>query len=401
MRKKKSLWLDNVKNTVTMTGLPQSARAILCMGDRSKGPFSVNMSEPSESYLTLSQQPSILLTEPTRPLIVLDLHGTLCSVVREPATRRTTGCYQRPKLEILMEYLMRYYEVAIWSSGRPESVEFLSEMFKPNLENIKLTWTRKNFNLSKEDYRENVLTMKNLDRLWSHIMDEKIYYPRVFNATNTILLDDSFKKCVLQPHNCVIVRQFEHSDKMFKVYGDNEIDFLMPYLERARHQSNIANWMRRNPYVGVHPAETTALNSFEAKYFGLNQAVLATNDKREDIAQTKDMTTRTTRREHKHVTDNDVTSADRPVVPPQALGDPRTEGNGHNITSMQYPIISPATPIQEPKTAAGNTVARMEFPIVAPAVSNGNNQLPNEPTSQPKDFEDLFQKIFSKPISFS
>ncbi|KAI8575448.1 hypothetical protein K450DRAFT_261770 [Umbelopsis ramanniana AG] len=356
------------------------------------------MSEPSESYLTLSQQPSILLTEPIRPLIVLDLHGTLCSAVREPVTRRTTGCYERPKLETLMEYLMRYYEVAVWSSGRPESVEFLSEIFKPNLKKIKLTWTRKNFNLSREDYRENVLTLKDLNQLWSHIAEEKIYYPRVFNATNTILLDDSFKKCVLQPHNCVIVRQFEHSDKMFKAYGDNEIDFLIPYLERARHQSNIANWMRRNPYVGVHPAETTALNSFDAKYFGLNQAIPPTNDKRADIAHTEDSTTRNNKKEHRHGTDNNVTSTDRPVVPPQALRDPRTDGT---VTSTQYPIISPATSIAEPENAAESTVTRMEFPIVAPSITNGDSQLPNGPKSQPEDFEDLFQKIFSKPISFS
>ncbi|CAO3686817.1 unnamed protein product [Umbelopsis ramanniana] len=360
------------------------------------------MSEPSELYLVLSQQPSILLTEPIRPLIVLDLHGTLCSVVREPATRKTTGCFQRPKLDILVEYLIKYYEVAIWSSGRPESVDFLSEMFKPHSKSIKLTWTRKNFNLSSEDYYENVLTVKDLNQLWSHIVDQKTYHPRVFNATNTILLDDSFKKCVLQPHNCVIVRQFEHTDKMYKAYGDNEIDFLIPYLERARHQSNIANWMRRNPYVGVHPAETTALNSMDAKYFGLNQAIPATNDKREDIAHTKDLNTKSRRKEHKHITENDVTSADCPAIPLQAVGDARTAGNDSNIMSMQYPIISPASSKEDPISATSNTVTRMDFPIVAPAVTNEDNQKPaNGLTSQPKDFEDLFQKIFSKPISFS
>ncbi|KAI9280561.1 HAD-like domain-containing protein [Umbelopsis sp. AD052] len=358
------------------------------------------MTEPSESYLALSQQPSILLTEPIRPLIVLDLHGTLCSAVREQETRRTTGCYKRPKLDTLMQYLMRYYEVAIWSSGRPESVEFLSEIFKPNLHKIKLTWNRKNFNLSREDYRENVLTLKDLNQIWAHIVDERVYYPRVFNATNTILLDDSFKKCVLQPHNCVIVREFEHTDKMYKAYGDNEIDFLIPYLERARHQSNIANWMRRNPYVGVHPAETTALNSFDAKYIGLNQAKPATKEMRADIAHTEEVDTKTNRKEHRHVTDTNVTSIDRPAVPPQ--GGPSTDVNDHNTTNTQFPIISPATPIAEPNNAASNTVTRMEFPIVAPSMPNADSQLPNGPkNSQPQDFEDLFQKIFSKPISFS
>lgn len=360
------------------------------------------MYEPSASYLALSQQPSILLTQPVRPLIVLDLHGTLCSVVREPATRRTTGCFQRPKLDILLEYLIKYYEVAIWSSGRPESVDFLSEMFKPYTKHIKLTWTRKNFNLSNADYKENVLTVKDLNQLWKHIVNDKTYHPRVFNATNTILLDDSFKKCVLQPHNCVIVRQFEHTDKMYKAYGDNEVDFLIPYLERARHQSNIANWMRRNPYVGVHPAETTALNSTDAKYFGSVQATPATNDTREDMAHTTDVNNKRQKKEHGNVTENNVTSTDRLAIPLQAVGDSRNTGNDRNITTMQYPITSLASSEEETKSTAGNAVTKMDFPIVAPTEANGgNSNAATVLTSQPKDFEDLFQKIFSKPISFS
>ncbi|KAH8554732.1 HAD-like domain-containing protein [Umbelopsis sp. PMI_123] len=359
------------------------------------------MSEPSESYLTLSQQPSILLTEPIKPLIILDLHGTLCSVVREPATRRTTGCYQRPKLDILLDYLMKYYEVAIWSSARPESVEFLSEMFKPKLENIKLIWTRNHFNLSKEDYRENVLTLKNLNRLWSHITKEKVYYPRVFNATNTILLDDSFKKCVLQPHNCVIVRQFEHTDKMFRAYGDNEIDFLIPYLERARHQSNIANWMRRNPYVGVNPAETTALNSFNAKYFGLDQSIQATttSEKRKEVEHITNTTSWPKREDRKHVADSSEIRTEVSIISSQSLED--RSMSEQNVTTTEYPVISPTSLTEDLKYGADSTVTRIEFPIVAPASINSENVPPSGAKPKSKDFEDLFQKLFSKPISFS
>ncbi|KAG2181066.1 hypothetical protein INT43_008648 [Umbelopsis isabellina] len=222
---------------------------------------------PSEQYLAICQHPSILLSDPTKPLIVLDLHGTLCHAERIPETRRTVGCYVRPNFDAFMDYLIRYFEVAIWSSGRPESVKFLSEIFdKEHLKKIKLIWTRDNFGLNHADYKENVLTYKDLDRLWEHVVEKRVYYPKVFNASNTILLDDSFKKCAMQPYNCAILRTFDPDDRMYKVYGDNELRFLIPYLERARHQSNIANWMRRNPYVSIHPAETSALNYFEARY---------------------------------------------------------------------------------------------------------------------------------------
>lgn len=207
------------------------------------------------------------LSDPTKPLIVLDLHGTLCHAERIAESRRTVGCFVRPNFEAFMDYLIKYFEVAIWSSGRPESVKFLAEIFdKDHLKKIKLIWTRDNFGLNRADYKENVLTYKDLDRLWEHIAEKRVYHPKVFNVSNTILLDDSFKKCAMQPYNCAILRTFDSDDRMYKVYGDNELQFLIPYLERARHQSNIANWMRRNPYVSIHPAETSALNYFDAKY---------------------------------------------------------------------------------------------------------------------------------------
>lgn len=303
--------------------------------------------------MTLSQQPSILLTEPTRPLIILDLHGTLCSVVRDSATRRTIGCYIRPKVKQLLEYLHKYYEIAIWSSARPESVEFLSHIFEPYTKDIKLIWTRKDFHLSEQDYRENVLTIKNLDLLWTHITEKKVY-PRPYSALNTILLDDSFEKCTLQPHNCAILREFEATDKMYKVYGDNEIDFLIPYLERARHQSNIANWMRQNPYVSVHPAETTALNSFHSIFF--------TGDKQP--AQPTSTSSKKRKTAEPSSEAIEVTAIEK------------TEATTNGIRRMQFPIVIPSIPVTDAPTA-----------IAA--------------TTQAAEYELLFRQVFSQPVSFS
>ncbi|GAB5586224.1 hypothetical protein Unana1_01124 [Umbelopsis nana] len=340
------------------------------------------MSGPSDRYLTLCQQPSLLLSKPTRPLIVLDLHGTLCSVEREPTTRRTTGCYIRPNFQKLFEYLRKHYEIAIWSSGRPESVDFLSRMFDPHGHLIKLTWTRRNFQLTKEDYQENVLTIKDLERLWAHITNTKVYHPSAYNATNTILLDDSFKKCTFQPHNCVILRTFEANDKMFKAYGDNEIDFLIPYLERARHQSNIANWMRHNPYVSVHPAETTALNSFDAVFFASDKPVPAASAQSASSSRNK----------RKH-TSPPSSETDMVTAVERIIADVK-------ITKNSGTVSLPET--EQDSDSSVHEVDKHAFPIIPPQ-ENPATTVTRTTTLKPQtaEYESLLQQVFSYPISLS
>jgi hypothetical protein len=307
---------------------------------------------PSEQYLAISQHPSILLSEPKKPLIVLDLHGTLCHADRNPEDRLTIGCFTRPNFEPFMDYLVRYFEIAIWSSGRPESVEFLTSIFKKeHVANFKLIWTRENFGLTSADYQEHVLTYKDLDRLWEHIAEKKIYYPNAYNASNTILLDDSFEKCCMQPHNCVVLRTFDPNDKVYRAYGDNELRFLIPYLERARHQSNISNWMRRNPYVSIHPAETTALNLFDVKY-----------------------------------------------VP---RGQPSALSKTLNISQHLSPLLTKTDGSMSNEEMRLENVEVTKISIKPPGVSLKTIQKAQPPDDvQPAEFEKLYNKIFRRPASF-
>ncbi|CAO3644087.1 unnamed protein product [Cunninghamella echinulata] len=114
---------------------------------------------------------------------------------------------------------------------------------------LQLIWTRKNFELTEKEYNSKTITIKDLRKIWQHLPQ--------FNATNTILLDDSPKKTILQPFNHVIISEFNHLDQSFQKIekdgdnssgGENELIYIKDYLDKLKYQDNVANYIFQHPY---------------------------------------------------------------------------------------------------------------------------------------------------------
>lgn len=121
--------------------------------------------KPSPAYLSLSQEPSEVLSNPamTRKLLVLDLNGTL--LIRSPRSRAASGpqlrpVQPRPYMQSFRQYLFcvetkAWLDTMVWSSAQPHSVDdMVDKVFGTVKGELKAIWNRKSLGLSEVDYRE-------------------------------------------------------------------------------------------------------------------------------------------------------------------------------------------------------------------------------------------------------
>lgn len=208
---------------------------------------------PTEAYLETVKTSSVQLkTALKNQLLILDLNGTLVSRVD-----RNKSMYLRPYGQEFFNYIFDNFNVMVWSSAQTHSVNNMSRMFGINKDKISVLWDRNSFNLSKYDFNRKSLTIKDLDKVWTHFKGE-------YDATNTILLDDSPKKAQLQPYNCIHPSEFEHTSEEFRKHGDAELLNIIDYLKKLQFQSNVANYIKNHPFK----EEEKALNKiYMSEYY--------------------------------------------------------------------------------------------------------------------------------------
>lgn len=202
--------------------------------------------EIAKRYIETSLQPSSLLKDPDehKKLLILDLNGTLVS-----RTHKKTGMFVRPYQDEFLHYIFRYFTVMVWSSAMPKSVDNMCQLFGDYRKQLALIWDRTHFGFTHEDYVRNVSTVKDMDIVW------RGFQGGCYDATNTILLDDSRKKARLQPYNAIHVYEFEHYSESFRMHGERELLHAMRYLEDVRRQSNVCSYMRQHPYQCSDPSD--------------------------------------------------------------------------------------------------------------------------------------------------
>ncbi|GAN08156.1 NLI interacting factor family phosphatase [Mucor ambiguus] len=194
--------------------------------------------KPSKAYLQLSTEESVFPSQqPKKQLLILDLNGTLISRIKCRA-RSGRAFYARPHYQAFLDFIFKHFEVMVWSSARQQNVEKMCHIFtKP----LKLVWSRNHLKLSQHQFDSNVDTIKDLDIVWEYFSNE-------YNATNTIVLDDSPSKLAHQPYNLIHIRTFNH-EEIREGFTDNELLKVIRYLDNVRCHSNVANYVRNEPFL--------------------------------------------------------------------------------------------------------------------------------------------------------
>lgn len=159
------------------------------------------------------------------------------------------------------------YEVMVWSSAQPHSVErMVNRMFGEHKESMLAIWDRTRLELTPKQYSQYILsyhlsqtdqnnlqdmkvpTVKDLRKVWTE-------YPR-HSAHTTILLDDSVDKAQLQSDNHICVSKYtveshtkdtrEHKlsliTKNEPIY-DQMLVGVIGILEELRNKDSVSDWL--------------------------------------------------------------------------------------------------------------------------------------------------------------
>ncbi|KAJ2900176.1 phosphoprotein phosphatase [Zalerion maritima] len=193
--------------------------------------------DPTPSYLSLSQKPSVLLPYPRRLLVVLDLNGTL---LFRPSRHRPKSFSSRPYATEFLHYCINTFHVAIWSSARRENVKSMIQTLLPEREvreKLVVEWSRDEFGLSKDDYWRRVQCYKRLGLIWME-PDVRRSHPLrdgggegglvggkygggggrkegiiAWSQLDTVLVDDSAEKARSEPYNLIQIPEFNGGEK--------------------------------------------------------------------------------------------------------------------------------------------------------------------------------------------
>ncbi|CAI2162469.1 19543_t:CDS:1 [Funneliformis geosporum] len=200
----------------------------------------------SSSYLEVANVASVKLEKPSQKLLVLDLNGTL--VYRD----YKKSIEKRPHMENFLRYIFESnsFIVMVWSSAQPYNVNKMVDVaFGNYAKKLAAIWTRDEFNLSPEDYKRKVETIKDLEIVWKDLNSKTstISSQIVWDQTNTILMDDSSTKSRIQPYNAIHLPEFEMI--RCKSMNDNDLSNVIEYLTRLHKQSNVSSYIKENPYI--------------------------------------------------------------------------------------------------------------------------------------------------------
>ncbi|KAK4580307.1 hypothetical protein LTR86_000510 [Recurvomyces mirabilis] len=203
---------------------------------------------PTEAYLEqadLPIQPHI--GSPRRLLVVLDLNGTVC--YRKKSKGGIWSFTPRPGVFEFLDYLLQNHKVLVWSSARPENVAGVCAQLFDDEQLIQLVgvWGRDTLHLNAREYNEKVQVYKQLSWVWddsvvaaSSIGDDK------WAQHNTVLIDDSERKAVSEPHNLVQIEEFEGMTKGTKL---DVLEQIVEYLEMLRMTKDVSAVIKKRPYV--------------------------------------------------------------------------------------------------------------------------------------------------------
>jgi len=217
------------------------------------------LAEPCQDYILNASLPPFRLENPTPKLLILDLNGTLLHRPRNRTLELNTHMRKaskhpvlRPHLREFMVYIFQHFQVMFWSSAKPHNVKAMinAATTPEQRDEIIAVWDRSRFGLSASEYNARSITIKDLELVFrdTELRGKKGRW----DASNTVLLDDSMLKAAYQPYNHVCIPEFVP----FSWGGerDEALREIAGYLEELRYQGHVARFIKQRPFqIGTAP----------------------------------------------------------------------------------------------------------------------------------------------------
>ncbi|XP_051141378.1 uncharacterized protein LOC127258545 [Andrographis paniculata] len=214
-----------------------------------------------------------------KKLIVLDVNGLLAHIVMPPPLDCTADAYilgraifKRPFCDDFLKFCFQHFDVGIWSSRSKRIIDRVVTYLLGGLRNkLKFCWdmyhsTQTGYNTLEN--RHKPLVCKELSKIWENEDPTLPWKKGDYNESNTLLLDDSPYKALLNPlHTAIFPHSYQYQNK-----NDNSLGpggDLRVYLQGLLTSENVQK------YVEQHPLGQGAINESNLSW-GFYSGVLQT-----------------------------------------------------------------------------------------------------------------------------
>ncbi|CAN0922879.1 hypothetical protein LINGRAHAP2_LOCUS33275 [Linum grandiflorum] len=189
----------------------------------------------------------------SKKLLILDLNGLLVDVVSRPKDRKPDKCvgnrsfFPRPFYLDFLKFCFERFHVAVWSSRTkyfPSSLSYINiPSFDPVYDQSHCTITQ----FRTVENRHKPLVFKELKRVWEK-QDSQLPWERgYFNESNTLLVDDSPYKALLNPvHSAIYPDSYSYQDVDDNSLGDG--GNIRVYLEQICGAEHVQKFVEMNPF---------------------------------------------------------------------------------------------------------------------------------------------------------
>lgn len=214
--------------------------------------------EGSLSQISDPSPERALMDSSRKKLLILDVNGLLLDIVPyapsgyvSDATISNKPVFKRPFCDGFLQFCFDRFVVGVWSSRTKRNMDRLIDFLMGDSKNkLAFCWdqshcTSTGFNTIEN--REKPLLLKELRKLWEKLEPNLPWEKGDYNEANTLLLDDSPYKALVNPVNTAIFphtyRYTDINDTSLGPRGD-----LRVYLGRLAMAENVQKYVEKNPF---------------------------------------------------------------------------------------------------------------------------------------------------------
>ncbi|CAM8965088.1 unnamed protein product [Rhodiola kirilowii] len=193
-----------------------------------------------------------------KKLLVLDINGLLADIVspipkdfKSDANIARRAIFKRPSCSEFLMFCFETFEVGIWSSRTQKNVERVINFLLGDLKDrLLFCWdvtqcTSTGF--SSLENRHKTLMFKEIRKLWEPQDHNLPWENKHFNESNTLLVDDSPYKALLNPlHTAIFPQSYNYrdrSDTSLGLHGE-----IRSYLEGLAAADHVQQYVEQHPF---------------------------------------------------------------------------------------------------------------------------------------------------------
>ncbi|XP_073057825.1 uncharacterized protein [Primulina eburnea] len=226
-------------------------------GTTSLGSLGVKEAESlSKDLVEYPSKPPI--TTDRRKLLVLDVNGLLAYIVMPPPKGSKAdinilrrAVFKRPFCDDFLKFCFQNFDIGIWSSRAKEVIDRIVDYLLGNLQpKLLFCWNMSQSTQSGFKTLENIhkpLVCKELRKIWENDGCKFSWKKGRYNESNTLLIDDSPYKALLNPlHTAIFPHPYHYEDK-----DDNSLGpggDLRVYLEGLLKSENVQEYVEHHPF---------------------------------------------------------------------------------------------------------------------------------------------------------